>query len=154
MLEAGDRLSSREELLVVEDHLAQCAACSAFKEFWENIRAELEKAPKPELPAALESRVRSLCLAEIIAGDTGKKRPARPRDASVPWPVWTALAVLTALTVALLVGGVEEFSRSREVTVEILFLLVLILQNGLTLFFMPVIMRRRRLTDLELGLIE
>ena len=154
ILEAGDRALSREELLLVEDHLAHCSACAAFKEFWHNIRADLERAPKTELPASLETRVRSLCHAEISGGRAGRKQAALSRDASVPRPIWAALAVLTALTLVFLVGGIEDFSRSREVTVEIILLLILILQNGLTLFFAPVIMRRRRLPHMELEVIK
>ena len=145
MIEAEEGILSREERLMVEEHLAQCAGCSAFKGFWENIRADLEKAPQAELPASLETRVRSLCHAEISAAPTGRKQPAPSRDVLVPWPIWIAVAFLTVLTVALLVGAIEEFSRSREVTAETALLLILILQNGLTLFFAPVVMRRRRL---------
>lgn len=151
MLEAGDRDPSREELLIIEDHLVHCAACAAFMEDWQNIRANLEKAPKPELPLSLETRVRSLCHDEIEARRAVQKQPDFSRDASVPWPIWAALAVLTGLTLALVIHAIEEFSRSREVTLEIVLLLALILQNGLTLFFVPVIMRRRRLSHVEFG---
>jgi len=154
MLDGEDRILSREELLAIEDHLAQCAACSAFKEFCENVRADLEKAPQAELPAALETRVRSLCHAEISAVRAGRKQLAASREASVPRPIWVAVAFLTVLTVALLVGAIEEFSRSKEVTAVTALLLILILQNGRTLFFAPVIMRRRRLTDMDIEFIK
>jgi hypothetical protein len=155
MVDSGDRDLSREELLKVEDHLAQCASCAAFKEFWLNIRADIEKAPKAGLPGPLDSRVQSLCHAEIAGARADQSRPDLAREGVlVPRPIWAALALLTALTLALLVGGIEEFSRSREVTPEIVLLAALILQNGLTLFFAPVIVRRRRLDDMEIGLIK
>jgi anti-sigma factor RsiW len=155
MVEAGDRELSREELLMVEDHLAQCPACTALKEFWQNIRAGLEKAPKAGIPAPLESRVRSLCHAEISALRAGQTQPdLSSKSAPVPWTIWAALAVLTGLTLALLVGGIEQFSRTREVTRGVLLLLILVLQNGLTLFFAPLVMRRQRLTNMHMGLIK
>jgi hypothetical protein len=155
MVDAGDRELSREECLLLEEHAAQCAACSGLKEFWGNIRADIKKAPKAGLPESLESRVRSLCHAEIGAAQAGRSRQDLSSEAvPVPRPIWAALAVLTALTLTLLVGGIEEFSRSKEVTVEIVLLAALILQNGLTLFFAPVIMRRRGLGDMGIGWIK
>jgi hypothetical protein len=154
MLEAGDRVLSREEQLSIEDHLAHCPGCAFFKEFLADVRSCLEKASKPELPADVDAQVRSLCCAEISRRHPGQKQAALSRDASVPWPIWAALAVLTALTLAFLIPGIEEFSKSQELTAEIILLLILILQNGLTLFLAPVIMRRRRLIHMELGQVK
>jgi len=154
MLEAEEGVLSGEERLIIEGHLAQCPACSAIKEVWENIRADLERMPQAELPDSLESRIRTLCHDEINAGWASQKQAVPSRDASVPWPIWVAFAVLTMLTVALIIHGIEEFSKSREVTAEILLLLTLVLQNGLTLFFTPVVMRSRRLAPQEFGLIR
>lgn len=146
ILEAGERKLSPEERLASERHLVQCPACAGFRDSWEDLHLSLQKAASP-LPPALERKVRLACHEELGAGSLQRARSRRARaGVHVPWPIWVALAVLTALTAAFLVPGVGEFLRDQKFTLEAVLVLGIILQNALMLFFAPVILRRRRLS--------
>jgi anti-sigma factor RsiW len=144
ILEVGERKLSPEERLTLEQHLAKCPACAGFKDSWEDLHLFLEKAPAPALPPELEQRVRLACHEEL---GTRPLRRARPRRATtavrVPWPIWVALAVLTVLTAAFLVPGVEGFLHDQKFTLEAVLVLGIILQNALMLFFAPIILNKR-----------
>ncbi len=144
IIEAGEGKLSPEERLTMERHLAQCPACAEFRDSWEDLHLSLEKAPAPPLPPELEQRVRLACHEELGTRPTRRPRPRRAAAAvRVPWPIWVALAVLTVLTAAFLVPGVEGFLRDQKFTLEAVLVLGIILQNALMLFFAPVILNKQ-----------
>jgi anti-sigma factor RsiW len=144
ILEAGDRKLGTEEWLVLEQHLAQCPACARFRDSWEDLHLFLQK-DVPPLPPELERKVRLACHEELSAGSVQRARSGRARAGiHVPWPIWVVLAVLTVLTAAFLVPGIEGFLRDQKFTLEAVLVLGIILQNALMLFFAPVILRRRQ----------
>ena len=155
IMENDERDLSQEERLAIEQHLAQCPACAGYRDLWEGMPGSLRKVALPELPAELERRVRLACHEEI---NTRFRRQTRPRrsasSASVPWPIWAALAVLTVLTAAFLVPGIEKFLEEQSFSLEAVLVLGIILQNALMLFFAPIVMRRRRFLRSAVGEIE
>ena len=147
ILESGEKDLSREERLSLKLHLDQCPSCASFGGLWEDMKINFERSPGPKLPADLEQKVRLTCQAELKARLQGRTRheASSAPCTRVPWPIWAAFVVLTALTLCFLIPGIEEFIKNQEITAETVWGLVLILQNALVLFFIPVIMRRRRL---------
>ena len=143
ILEAGEKKLDSEEQLALEQHLDQCSACARFRDSWEDLYISLQKTPSPPLPPELEQKVRLACYEELGARRMRRARPRRARaGVHVPWPIWVALAILTALTAAFLVPGIEGFLRDQKFTLEAVLVLGIILQNALMLFFAPVILRR------------
>ncbi len=153
ILESGDRELSREERHSIDDHLARCASCSGFREFWLSLRVPIQSTPAADLPPELDDRVRLICHDAIEArGEIRRSRPdASRKSAPVPWPIWAALSALTVLTLAFLIPGILEFWRNQELTPGIILVLFLILQNALALFFVPIIVRRQQWNRLDLG---
>jgi anti-sigma factor RsiW len=155
IMENSERDLVQEERLAIEQHLAQCPACASYRDLWEGMHGSLQKVALPELPAELEQRVRLACYEEINSRLQRQTRPRRSTSsASVPWPIWAALAVLTVLTAAFLVPGIEKFLEEQSFSLETVLVLGLILQNALMLFFAPVVMRRHRFSQSAVGEIE
>jgi len=145
ILEAGEKKLGPEERLALEQHLDRCPACARLRDLWGDLHLSFQKTPSLPLSPELEQKVRLACHEELGAKPMRRARTRRSRaGVHVPWPIWVALAVLTVLTAAFLVPGVGGFLRDQKVTLEAVLVLGIILQNALTLFFAPVIMRRRR----------
>jgi anti-sigma factor RsiW len=145
ILEEGERALSPEERAAVEAHLAVCAGCERFSVFWRDLAVRLDRGRAPELTPDLAEKVRAAAHAEIysrLGERTG--RAARTSSAPVPALIWAALAVITVLTVGFLLPGIEEFLQNPRLSFETALVLILLLQNALTLFFAPVLMRRRQ----------
>jgi hypothetical protein len=154
ILESRERELSREEQRSIENHLAQCASCNRFREFWLGLRIPIQNSPAADLPPDLDDRVRLSChdALETSGGKRRRAQPSAPRQsAPVPWPIWAALSVLTVLTLAFLIPGILEFWQNQKLTPGIVLVLVLILQNALALFFVPIIVRRQQWNRLDLG---
>lgn len=153
ILEASERELSAEDELAVEQHLAKCVGCAGFAGFWKELHAASQEQALPKLAPQLEERVRLRCRVELKAELKSRLRPeplpplypapSRP-SAPVPWPVWAALAVLTVLTLSFLIPGIEEFLQEQKFSALSILLFVLLLQNALALFFIPLLMRQRR----------
>jgi anti-sigma factor RsiW len=148
MLESDDRELLQEERLTLEEHLEACPGCSAFRSFRRSLREQLREAAGPALPDELSDRVRFRCFGELDSlSRTRAGRDSGRRPASVPWPIWAALLVLTGLTILFLIPGLEEFRESQKLTLESLLVLMVILQNALMLLCTPLLMRRGRLSQ-------
>ncbi len=154
ILESGDRELSREERRSIESHLAQCASCNGFREFWLGVRVPIQNFPAADLSPDLDDRVRLICH-DAIRTSGGKRRRAQaaaPRQIPpVPWPIWAALSALTVLTLAFVIPGILEFWQNQQLTPGIALILAMILQNALMLLFVPVIVRRQQWNRLDLG---
>jgi hypothetical protein len=145
MLESKERELLREERAALEKHLESCAQCAAFRDFWKDLRSGLPEAAGPALRAGLSESVRLRCHAELDslssarAGEEAEKRPA-----AAPWPILAALLLLTGLTMAFLIPTIEKFSQAQKVTIEMVLVVMVVLQNALMLLFAPVLLRRGR----------
>jgi anti-sigma factor RsiW len=140
-----DRGPGLEDRAKVDAHLAECARCSDWREFWRTLRESVTGSPAPELPPSLAERVRQAAHAAILSrsgGGTSRARAqARP---ALPGFIWAAFAAITVLTLGFLMPGVRDFIDNQKLTLGTALVLILILQNTVTLFFAPVALRRGR----------
>jgi anti-sigma factor RsiW len=143
ILQGEDRKLSREEERVLEQHLASCEACFRFEEFRRELRLSVRSVPSFGPTPDLDERVRRACRAELVRRYSPSAQPERPeKKPSVPRPLWAALGALTFLTVGFLIPGIEKFLEDQRITWQTAAVLLLLLQNTLTLFSLPVILRR------------
>jgi anti-sigma factor RsiW len=156
IIDSKERELLREERIALEKHLEGCAACARFRTFWEGFqKAGLRQSPGPELSSELSEKTRLRCRAELdspAARPSARESGARP--AAPPWPILAALLVLTGLTVIFLVPGVEAFFKTQKVTVETVLAFFLFLQNAVMLLFTPVLLRRGRLSPMDIRFSE
>jgi anti-sigma factor RsiW len=134
-----------EERAAVEAHQAQCAKCASFGAFWRGLHAGFGKAPGPRLPAELAERIRRAAHAEILLGPGGRAGRARAEARpAVPGFIWAAFAAITVLTLGFLIPEVQDFIENQKLTLGTALVLIILLQNTLTLLFAPVVLRRPR----------
>ncbi len=134
--------AERDEM---ESHLSRCARCSDLRNFKKALHERVAEVAAPELPAGLDARVRKSAHAELIARLGGRVAGARPDvKVEVPGLIWAALTVITVLTLSFLIPGVQDLVENQKLTLGTGLVLILILQNALTLFFAPVVLRRER----------
>ncbi len=138
ILETGEKESSREELRALEAHLEWCPNCAAFRDFRVNLRSVLGKTPAAELDAGLVEKIRLRCHAAIDL------EAARGR-VQVPWSILAAFGILTVITLGFFIPQILDFFSTKEFTPAMGWLLAILLQNTVMLFFAPVIMRRQRI---------
>jgi hypothetical protein len=138
MLESSEKEWTLEEKRTLEAHLESCPDCAAFRDFREDLRVAREKAPAPELDAELVEKVRRRCHAELVQKSSG-------RPAGVPLSIWVAFGILTVITLGFFIPQIQEFFATKEFTPAMGFLLAILLQNAVMLFFAPIIMRRHRI---------
>jgi hypothetical protein len=71
-----------------------------------------------------------------------KQRVSLTHPSPVPWIIWVALVSLIVLTAFLLVSLFKDIRLSQPLSFEGAFVLAVILQNAVMLFFAPVIIRK------------
>lgn len=143
IIDSSEGILSQEEQRAIERHVAECAECARFQDDLKNIRISLTKMPAPSLPDELGRRTRILCHAELKARlASEKQRVSQTRPAPVPWVIWAALISLIGLTVFLMVSLFKDIGLNQPLSFESVFVLCLILQNAVMLFFAPVIIRK------------
>ena len=140
-----ERALGPEERAKVDAHLADCARCSDWRELWWALRERVSRMPKPELPSGLAERVRLAAHAEILCRSRGEALLAREGTRpAVPGFIWAAFAAITVLSLGVFIPGVQDFAENQKLTLGPALALILIVQNALTLFFAPVVLRRER----------
>jgi hypothetical protein len=131
----------------VDAHLAECSRCSDWRNVWEALRMRVSGMPSPELPPGLAGRVRQAAHAEISFRPGGQAALARADTRpAVPGFIWAALAAITVLTLGFFIPGIQDFVENQKLTLGTALVLIIIVQNSLTLFFAPVVLRRERQT--------
>ena len=137
MLEKAEESSTPEERRALEAHLDSCPECAAFRDFRKSLKSAFEGGSVPRLAPGLAEKVRALCHSEL------GPRPAQ-READIPWAIWAAFGILTVITLGFLIPQILDFFSTKEFTPAMGLLLAILLQNAVTLFFAPVIMRSHR----------
>jgi hypothetical protein len=134
-----------EERAKMDAHLARCARCSDLREFWPSVHERAAKRPAPELPSGLSEKVRLAAHAELVSRLRERAdRERAPAGPGVPGLIWAAIGTVTALTLGFLIPAVHEVIENQKLTFGAALVLGLVLQNTLTLFFAPVVLRRER----------
>lgn len=153
IIDASERSLGHEEKNILNKHLASCETCARFQKEYKNIRLSLQSSPTPALPHELESSTLSACQEWLKVNIIpGRAKPISSK-AALPRMVWTALFLLTTLTIIILVPLLKEFQLDQSISVPTAVALTLILQNAVMLFFVPLIFRRARSREQGLRLV-
>jgi anti-sigma factor RsiW len=143
IIDYSERNLSQEELGAIEEHLAQCAACTCFEKDFKNIRTSLQKMSPPTPPEELERRIRDMCHDELSSRLAAEKqRVSLTHPSPVPWIIWAALVSLIGVTAFLLVSLFKNIGLNQPLSFGGAFVIAVILQNAVMLFFTPVIIRK------------
>jgi anti-sigma factor RsiW len=136
---------SAEDRAKVDAHLGDCLRCSDWREFWKAVHEQAAEPRTPGLPPGLAERVRQAARDELVLRSERQAAGARPQPGPrVPGFIWAATAAVTFLTLGFLVPAAQVFIEDRKLTLGTAFALTLVLQNTLTLFFAPVVLRHER----------
>lgn len=136
MLEGEDGALPAETRRLVEGHLRGCAGCRGFAADRAMVRAELRNVRWPEPPEELVSRTRRRLR------ETG----AAPAAGLPAW-VLIALAAVTIATMVWLALSLPEITPDTtlaDLPFSARAAVIVILQNALTLFCAPVVLRTAR----------
>ncbi len=94
-------------------------------------------------PSELERRIRDMCQEELSSRLAAEKqRVSLTHPSHVPWIIWVALVSLIVLTALLLVSLFKNIGLNQPLSFGDAFILAVILQNAVMLFFAPVIIRK------------
>jgi hypothetical protein len=115
----------------LERHLASCPACAAFQADLARIRGHFRVGMPPVLPPALDARTKAAWRSDLMA----------PRPAPLPRWLWAALAVLTALTAVIVYPIFADPEIFELLSFRTAAGIALLMQNGLMLFFAPILLR-------------
>jgi anti-sigma factor RsiW len=143
LIEASRRSLEAVEERALADHAARCVRCQAWLAEWEKVKSLLPSLAAPQLSPELEEKVRNLCHAEISRKQQPTPVPSLAKGSALPAFFWPVFGALIFLTVALLVPGLRALVRDGSWTFPAVLALVLIVQNGLTLLFAPLLLARR-----------
>ncbi len=134
-----------EERKTVETHLQDCPACRTFAVRLAEIRESLPDLEWGPVPESLSRRTKQAAL-DVLRGEkravdhAGRKR-------AVPASIIAALGLMTVLTVIWItanLAGVDPGQALNDMPLAARIAVLLIAQNGLVLFFTPVILRAMR----------
>ena len=143
LIETSGRKSEAAEEKALADHAAGCARCQARLVEWQNMKSVLPCLAAPRLRPELEEKVRNLCQAEICRISRPATVTSPAKGPALPAFFWPTFGALVFLTVALLVPGLRALIRDGSWTLPAILAVVLIVQNGLTLLFAPLLLARR-----------
>ncbi len=151
IVDASEGGLSQEEIRDIEQHVSSCAKCARFQEDLEGIRVCLMNTSAPELPDALLKKTRELCYEEIRSLGAVQKVGHRTGNNSIPKLIWAAIASLIVFTGFLLLPLLRDLEMEQTFSFSAVVVLFLIIQNAAMLFFTPVILRKFRGQNQNLG---
>lgn len=134
---------SEEELSRIEQHVSQCERCQRFEEDLKNIRMYLKKIKTIAPSAELMRRTLALCHSELTTRHgLDKKTIHQIRSAPIPLLIWVAFVSLTALTVTLALPLLRGLQLTQTLSLPIVVVLAIMIQNAVMLCFAPLLLRR------------
>lgn len=143
IIDSSERDLNQGELSAMKQHFTQCAECVCFQKDFKNMRISLKKMSTLIPPDELERRTRVLCQDELNSRLASEKQlVSQTRPSPVPWLIWAALVSLIVLTAFLLVSLFKNIGLNQPLSFESAFVLAVMLQNAVMLFFAPVIIRK------------
>ena len=92
------------------------------------------------------SSLRTTPVGHVFLANGGERavREKAPAGPGVPGFIWAAIGAVTVLTLGFLIPAIHKVIENQKLTFGAVLILVLVLQNTLTLFFAPVVLRRER----------
>jgi len=132
LLDCSPEDLGKDTLEKMQQHISHCAACASLDDDLRKIRFHLREV-QPQIPSEeLSERTRKLCHAQL-------------NTPSIPKYIWAALAALLVLTGVLMLPFAREFMQNQALSIPMVSILILMIQNLAMLFFAPVLIQRFRL---------
>ena len=129
----------------VEHHISQCSRCARFYEALESIRADLKTMESPIPPELLLKETRKKCVEEMVHILTAEGIKAiRNRRVPIPKPLWIVLFSMIVITFILALPAFKNIPWDENLTTKTIVGVIIIVQNGVMLFFMPLVLRSHR----------
>lgn len=144
ILESRERKLTQSEIRTIEQHLARCAACTAFKNDLVKLRNGLHHlhspAPSPELVETTLAR----CKQET---PTPQRHPLglgfRLRRFPIPKFILVSIPVVMGITTYLMLPGLKDLAEQTR-SLESIAVLTIILQNAALLVLAPILLKSLR----------
>ena len=146
ILDSRERKLTQTEIKNIEQHLAQCTTCTAFKNDLAKLRNGLNHLPQPRLSPDLAEKTRELCQQELTSkGIDTAGFSLKLRRFAVPKLIWASIPVVMALTANLMLPGLKDLAVQAN-SFQSTAVLAIILQNAAMLVLAPILIRsfRRR----------
>jgi hypothetical protein len=151
-VDASEGGLGQEEIKVIEDHTSACEKCARLYEELESIRVCLKNSTKPVLPDALVQKTQELCYEEMESlRSAPEKSERRIKNQSIPKLIWAAIISFIVITGFLLLPLIRDIELEQTFSFPAVVVLFLIIQNAAMLFFTPVILRKYRSQNHDLG---
>lgn len=145
---------SEEEFSEIEQHVLDCAKCARFQDDLKKIRIYLKKMTLPVPSPELVRQTQSMCHAKIrILHEAYMKTVGQNRLKSIPKYLWAALISLIVLTIMWMFPLLRDLKLGQTLSFQAGVVFALMIQNAVMLFFAPILIRRYRLKNQELGLV-
>jgi len=144
ILDARERKLNQTEIKNIEQHLAQCAACTAFKSDLAKLRNGLNHLPQPRLSPDLAEKTQALCQQAFASkGIDTVGLSLKLRRFAVPKLIWASIPVVMALTTYIMLPGLKDLAAQAN-SFQSTAVLAVILQNAAMLVLAPILIRSYR----------
>lgn len=132
IMDLSEENLGKDQIEEIRQHVSSCARCSSLEDELRRIRLHLQKIP-PLIPSAeFFEHSRKLCHAKLNAP-------------SIPKFIWGAFAALLVLTGVLMLPLARELMQDQPLSFPTVSILILMIQNLVTLFFAPILIQRFRI---------
>jgi hypothetical protein len=147
ILDSRERKLTQSEVRTIEQHLALCTACTAFKNDLVKLRNGVNHLRQPAPSADLFEKTQALCREELAATPyTPAGFGLKLRRFPIPKFIWISIPVIMGITTYLMLPGLKDLAAQSR-SLQSLTVLTIILQNAALLVLAPILiksLRRRR----------
>lgn len=148
IIDSSEEDFNEEQRNRIEEHLARCPRCRKFKKDLERIHSYLKGITPPSPSVQVESLTRHLChirMGKSLSPE--EKTSARIHTPAIPVYIWVALVSLTVLTLILTLPLIRGLTSGQPLSLTLIGVLVLVIQNAAMLCFSPILLRKYRLKN-------
>jgi hypothetical protein len=132
----------------IRNHLRSCSSCARFWEDLSLVQDRIGLLPAVTPPLRLQEETRRLCLEALEAQET-EAPAAGLRRAPLPKIIWAALFLLLGLTAGIVTSLFTDLDLSRGLELKSAIILTIMIQNGVMLFFAPLLLNKLRFSRPE-----
>ena len=144
ILEAKERKLTQTEIRAIEQHLAQCAACTTFKNDLAKLRNGFNHICLPTPSSELVEKTQILCQQQLNEKQLSPSGFGfRLRRIPVPKFIWISIPVIMGITTYLLLPGLQDLAAQSR-SFEAMAVLTIILQNAALLVLAPILIKNLR----------